>query len=235
MMKKGNVFWGIVMLLLAVLVIVNELGMAQGIGMWTVIFTVVFGASLFQGIVRFETTQILFSVAFLCIVWDDVLHLQAITPWPVLLAATFGSIGCSMIFGGSKKRHYANKFYGKHDMGKETIEQDYGEEVNCSVSFGSIAKYIQSENLKSVNISASFGGAAIYFDHATVPSGEVVVDIDTSFSGIELFLPKDWFVTNNVQSTFGGVDIENKNTGVNAVNVVLIGSCSFAGVTVTYI
>lgn len=233
-MKKNNIFWGVILVLLAVLVIVSEMGFVEGVGFWAIVFSVIFVASLIRGIVKFETTQILFSIAFLCIIWDDILGIQAITPWPVLLAALLGSIGCSLIFGDSRKKYYEKKYFSHHGAG-ETIEQDYGEEVECSVSFGSTVKYIKSENLRSVNISASFGAASIYLDNAKAPSGEVIVNINASFSGVEIFIPKDWYITNNMQSTFGGIDVENENTRVNAVNVVLIGTASFAGVTVNYI
>lgn len=234
-MKKNNIFWGVVLVLLAVLIIVSEMGFVEGIGFWTVVFSVIFGAMLIRGIIKFDMTQILFSLAFLCIAWDDVLGIEAITPWPVLLAALLGSIGFSMIFGGKKKKIYKEKFRSSHNATCDTVEQDYGEEVKCAVSFGSIVKYIKSENLKTVNASVSFGSASIYLDNAKAPSGEVVINIDSSFGGVELFVPKNWFVTNNMQNSFGGIDIENNNNGANEVNVILIGSASFAGVSVTYI
>ena len=242
-MKRSNIFWGIVFVLMAVLVIVSEMGLVEGIGFWTILFSVGFGATLIRGIVKFDLTQILFSIAFLCIAWDDVLGIEKITPWPVLLAALLGSIGFSMIFGNKKRKYYERKYknhieghmFGSNETGGSNVEHDYGEEIECSVRFGSTVKYANSENLRSVDVTVSFGSASVYFDNAKVPSGEVVVNIDASFGGVELYVPKDWYVTNNMQTSFGGIDEENRNSGANLVNVVLIGSASFSGVEVTYV
>ena len=40
----------------------------------------------------------LFSLAFLIIVNDELLGLEAITPWPVLGAALLGSLGLNLLF-----------------------------------------------------------------------------------------------------------------------------------------
>lgn len=242
-MKKNSIFWGVVFVLLAALVIVSELGLIKGIGFWTIVFSVIFGAMLIKGLVKFDMTQILFSVAFLCIVWDEVLGIEAITPWPVLLAALLGSIGFSMIFGKSKKKYYEKKYKnhkfvhvdGTEDRMNSKVEYDYGDEINCSVKFGSTVKYVNSENLRKVNASVSFGSAAIYLDNAKVQGNEVLVNLEVSFGCVELYVPRDWYVTNNMQTSFAGVDEENRNSGINSVNVVLIGTANFAGVDISYV
>lgn len=237
-LKSGNdIFWGVIFVLLAVLVIISEMGWIQGVGFWTIVFSVIFGAALVKGIFKCDFPQILFSLAFLCIVWDDVLGIEQLTPWPVLLAATLGSVGFSMIFG-STKYEYQEKYYEAYRSGNgagDTIEQESGENIKCSVSFGSIVKYVNSDDLRSVYVSASFGAASIYLDNAHAPSGEVIVKIDSSFSGVQLFVPRDWRVVDKMSSSFAGVKEENRCTGVDAVNVILTGSANFSGVTVTYI
>lgn len=244
-MKKNGIFGGVVFVLLAALVIVSELGLIEGIGFWAIVFSVVFGAMLIKGLVKFDLTQILFAIAFLCIVWDKELGIEEITPWPVLFAALLGSIGFSLIFGKSKKKYYEKKykqhkgvkmhFSGEKDRENGTIEHDYGDEINCEVKFGSTVKYVNSENLQRVSASVSFGSAAIYLDNAKAQSNEVLVNIDVSFGGIELYVPRDWNIINDMQCSFSGVDERGPKTGLNQVNVVLIGSASFAGIDISYV
>lgn len=244
-MKKNSIFWGVVFVLLAALVIVSEMGLIQGIGFWAIVFSVFFGATLMKGIVKFEVSQILFSVAFLCIVWDEQLGITSITPWPVLLAALLGSIGFSLIFGKSKKKYYEKKYkkqkganvnYGTTDhVANSTVEHDYGEEINCAVKFGSTVKYVNSEKLQKVNVSVSFGSAAIYLDNAKVQGDEVLVNMDVSFGGVELYVPRDWYITNNMQTSFAGIDGKIGGTGQDQVNLVLIGTASFAGVDIHFV
>ena len=244
-MKKNSIFWGVVFVLLAALVIVSEMGLIEGIGFWAIVFSIVFGAMLIKGIAKFDVTQILFSLAFLCIVWDKELEIESITPWPVLFAALLGSIGFLLIFGRSKKKYYEKKYkqrknidiHFNNDKDREsgTIEHDYGDEVNCQVKLGSTVKYVNSENLQTVNVSVSFGGAAIYLDNAKTQGNEVLINMDASFCGIELYVPKDWCVVNNLQCSFSGIDEKGHQTGLNQVKVVLIGTVNFAGIDISYV
>lgn len=103
-MKKNNIYWGMIFIIMAALIVVNGLGLIEGVGVWSIIFTVLFGAALLDGIVRLQATTILFSLAFLAIVWSEQLHIESITPWPILFAALLGSIGISMIFGKKNKK-----------------------------------------------------------------------------------------------------------------------------------
>ena len=103
-MKKNNIYWGMIFIIMAALIVVNGLGLIEGVGVWSIIFTVLFGAALLDGIVRLQATTILFSLAFLAIVWSEQLHIESITPWPILFAALLGSIGINMIFGKKNKK-----------------------------------------------------------------------------------------------------------------------------------
>ena len=54
--------------------------------------------ALFKWYPQCELREILFSIAFICIIYDDWLGITALTPWTVLGAALLGSIGLSLIF-----------------------------------------------------------------------------------------------------------------------------------------
>lgn len=240
-MKRNNVFWGIVFVVMAVLVIVGQLGVIEGLSFWKIALSVFFGAAFINGLVKFDIYQIFFSIAFLYVIWDEVLGFPYISSWTVLVAALFASIGFSMIFGNRKKKKYYEKInngscennHNKYE--NDQVEYDYGEEIKCSVKFASTVKYANSDNLRSVDISAAFGAASVYFSDAKVPLGEVIVSIDASFAGIELYVPKDWHVTNNMQANIGGVSEKNRSSGSNTVNLVLVGSVNFSGVEIHYV
>lgn len=235
--RKNDVFWGVVFILLAVLVIISEMDLIHGIGFWTIVFTVIWGATLISGIFKRDIPRILFSIAFLCIVWDEILGIENLTPWPVLLAATLGSIGFSKIFGKKDGLYEKRYFESMHSNSgkKSTIEMESGDDIDCSVSFGSMVKYANSENLRSVYVSASFGAASIYLDKAQVPDGEVAVKIVSSFSAVQLYVPKDWKVVDTMRNAFSGIKEEGLRTGEDNVKLVLEGKADFSGVTITYI
>ena len=103
-MKGKKIFWGIFFILAAVLVVISKLGIVPDIGVFTILVTAVLACTLIEGVRHLNFFEILFSIAFLCIVYDKPLGIEALTPWTVLAAALFGSIGLSMLFRGEKTK-----------------------------------------------------------------------------------------------------------------------------------
>ena len=66
----------------------------------------IFGVALVKSLRKLEWTGILFSLAFLAIIYADMLHIEHLTPWPVLGAALLGSIGLNMIFHKNPQAHF---------------------------------------------------------------------------------------------------------------------------------
>ena len=110
-MKKNRIFWSVLFIALAIFLIVSQLGILDiHISIWTLILTIFFGVSALWSLFHKEVTGFLFSIAFLIIIYDKPLGLEAITPWTVLLAALLASIGWHFLFPSSKKysRHFQN-------------------------------------------------------------------------------------------------------------------------------
>ncbi len=197
----GNVFWGLVFLLGAALFLAGKLGFLKDIGFMSIVFTIGLMAFLINGLVRRSFGVILFSLAFLVIVNDERLGLEAITPWPVLGAALLGTIGLNLLFPGFH-RHGARRRRG--GGGHAIEEYRSGETVSYENSFGSVVRYVPVE-ISNVRLDNSFGSMEIYFSDA-LPKGHVInVDVDSSFGNVTLYVPKEWEVINNAEQSFGSV------------------------------
>ena len=96
--RTKKVFWGVLLLLGAVALLVNRMGFLEGFGFWSILFSAILVGTLVKGLAKRSFGEILFSLAFLVIVNDELLHLEAITPWPVLGAALLGTIGLNILF-----------------------------------------------------------------------------------------------------------------------------------------
>lgn len=230
-MKKERIFWGLFFIVGAVALVVNKLGYLGGISLWTVFFTVFLAATLIKSAVHRSASGILFSIAFLCILYDKQLGITALTPWTVLGAALLGSIGCSMLLQPWKNRHRADHHYDK-DFEQETVE---GESMDLSTSFAGSIKYINSDDFKRANVKCSFGAMKVYFDNAVIQGDQAVVVFDVSFAGVELFVPKEWYVDNDVDASFGGIEEKNRSISTGTPVLRLAGECSFAGITIIYV
>lgn len=232
-MKKERIFWGMFFIVSAVFLIVSRMGMLGDISVFSILLTVFFVACLIKSIAHRSITGVLFSAAFLCIVYAKPLGIEAVTPWPVLGAALLGSIGCSFLFH-PKKRFY--NYEGTHHMGmEESIETVDGAQMEFSSTFSGSIKYVNSDDFQSANLHCSFGSLKVYFDNAVIQKGEAVLNLDVAFAGVELYIPKDWTVVNKVNAAFGGIDEKNRNYSTGAPVVRLCGKVSFGGVEIIYV
>jgi hypothetical protein len=230
-MKK--VFWGLFFLVAGVFIIINQLGYTN-INLFSLLCTIVIIPIFITSLIKFRFFGVLFSLAFLAIIYQKPLGIESIAPWPILLAALFGSIGLSIIFG---KNHIYKKCYhwqSHHDC-EETIEKVDEDEVDLQVSFGSSIKYINSDDFKRANLSSSFGSLKVYFDNAKIKKDNATIRLDISFSGVELYIPKEWKVINKVDATLGAVDFKNTNNIDTKKTVTLTGKVTLSGVEIFYV
>lgn len=234
-MKSRKIFWGLLFILIAILVLVNKLQFFAGIHLSTLILTVIFVYWLAWSIRYIRIWGILFSIAFLCILYSTQLHISAITPWPVLGAALFGSIGLSFIFpqhAGHRRYAYRNKTEGKQDPFAEHTDD---EDISCTVSFTGTTKYIDSEKFRKAYLKCSFGSLKVFFDNTKVDGDYADIYIDTSFGETDIYLPKEWAVENQMTASFGDVKEFNKMTQTGPPNVTVRGNVSFGDCKIYYV
>lgn len=236
-MKRGkNIFWGLLLILGAVFIVVNKLGYFQNIGVVTVIFTIIVAGALVDSIFHRSFGGILFSLAFLCILYDEPLRIEALTPWPVLAAAMLGTIGLNMIFK-RKKSNWKVETHGEWDNEKykDIVDEESDEWVHSEVSFCSATKYINSTNFKKADLESSFGSLIVYFDNAILADGKAAVNVDVSFGDMKLYIPKTWKVVMNLDNSFGGCK-EHGTCSMSDENVLMLnGDVSFGALEIYYI
>jgi len=240
-MKNKNWFWGIFFVAAAILVVVNQLGYFADIGLFSLFITLLLMPIIIKSIMCVNFAGILFPVAFLCIIYAEPLKITNLTPWTVLIAALFGSIGLSILY--KRKRadfhfHHNGSRYDKNDK-KEKFKNVGGcaneNIVAFGVHFSSGIKYVNSPELQKANISADFGALKVYFDNAGLGKDGAEIDFNASFAGIELYIPKTWNVINNINVSFGSVNEKNKKRESDGPDVTLTGNVSFSGIEIIYV
>lgn len=233
-MKMKDLFWGMLFIVAAVLIIVDRLGIFTDISVFEIVATVALAAIILKSLKKMNFWGILFPAALICIIYANEWNITELTPFPVLLTALLGSIGLSMIFKNNK--WWNHRYYSKKEEHfDQVINQPDGNIVSCSASFGSSMKYINTQNFERANIKCSFGAMKVYFDNAVITSGRAVIDLDVSFSGVELYIPKDWNIINEVNTSLGGMEEKNRRTDSVSPTVTMTGNVSFGGVEIIYI
>ena len=84
----------------------NELGVMRNINLGHIVFTALWGAWLIKGLIQRKSFVVFMSLAFLAIVWDKELGIEAITPWPIIGAAILLTIGFSFIFEKNGRKEW---------------------------------------------------------------------------------------------------------------------------------
>ena len=123
---KKNILFGLGFLALAVLVLAGQYGILHKIGMLPVLLSILFGTIVLDGLVNLRGGSIFFGLAFLAIIWDDQLGITKITPWWVLIAAVFATVGFELLFKGVKKNRKKKKFTKKIQGQFENVNEGFG-------------------------------------------------------------------------------------------------------------
>ena len=207
---RKNIIWGVLCILVAVALVVNQLGYFKEFNFWSILFSVILIASGIDGIIKKSWGKILFSIAFFIIVNDQLLHLEKLTPWLILGVALLCTIGLNMIFPLKHKITYKNLFRESvsvsdwEDMDEQMMTED-GEVVQQDVIFGNCIKYIKSQELRSISTDCIFGEISIYLTEAKLKNCRAKIYMDVIFGHANIYIPATWTVSTNGDNIFGRI------------------------------
>lgn len=234
-MNKRNMFWGMLLIIAAVLIILNLFGFFAGISIFKIVVSVIMLGIIIISIRSINFWGILFPIAVILILFDHQLNITEFTPWPVLLVAFLISLGLSMIF--NRPKSFIFTINGKNSFGSSVVNEQDGNVINCSTTFGECIKYVNSEDFTRANIKCSFGDVKVYFDNAKIPSGKADIYLDVSFGDVDLYIPRAWNVVNESHAFFGDMDISrnNVNSDPDAPIVTIHGNINFGDTSIIYV
>lgn len=231
-MKRRDVFWGLLFIVAAVLIIVNQFGFFTGISMFDIVLTVILAGIIIKSIMYINFWGILFPLAFLCIIYAKQLDITSFTPWPVLLTALLFSIGLSLIFQKHCWSHHC--FHHNHTC-SSTRSEENDNTVNCYANFGECIKYVNSESFERADIKCSFGTVKAYFDNAQIPSGNADINLDVSFGDCQLYIPRTWKIVNDANVFLGDINENGRTVDSASPIVTLHGNVSFGDAKIIYV
>ena len=236
--KWKTIVWGLVLLAIAAMIILQGFGYFEGIKIIKIILSGIFAGAIITSIPSLNFFGILFPAALILIMFDKQLGIEELTPWPVIAIAILGSIGLTLITRvlGFRPHSECYKKDKSVEWETEVIGSESGENIMCEASFSGQTKYIKSDNLCSVDIRSKFSGMKIYFDGSKIPSGRATINVDAKFGGIELYIPSDWKIETKTSCAFGDCVINgNAMLTPESPEVLITGSVQFGEVKVYYV
>lgn len=250
MKTSQRIFWGLILIGLAVFLILNQMGLITAtVGFGTILMGIICLAILVSSIANHSFGGIFFSLGLAWLNFAELCGLPKVS-WVmvlsvvVLLTAGFHILFPSLTRHNSRKDHKKQKdekwtYYENPDQVGE-YQQVNDEEndgfVGLSNVFGATAKYINVQDFKGADLKNSFGEMKVYFDRAVIVKSPITVHVDNSFGEMALFIPNDWKVKHDVTVFAGEFRENNKPNGNGDGPVVnIVGSVKFGEITVTYV
>lgn len=227
--SKKKALWGVILVLIGILLVVDKLGYIQNLSMFKLGCTGILAYISIKHIWRLEFFGFFFPLAFIGILYAEELKIVPITPWIILFVAFLFSMGLSLIFKG-KRRRINMKFSSDKII-------DYEDEsfIKLDVLFTESIKYLSNKKFKRLDLDCNFSGVKLYFEDVVFEGETASLKIDANFSGVEIYLPKNWTVENRLETMFGGVNERGSSDRESDIRLILEGDLNFSGLDIYYI
>ena len=237
MEKQRNVFGGLLLIAIAVLLIMNHLGYLNP----HIHFTPALIALLFVCVFARGFGLIFFPLALVWMIFGDALGLPHISEWLLLFSALLLTAGFSAIFPRFGKRKFKVEKWEAYEncdqQGEhQTIVDDtMNQKLFFTNRFGAVAKHISSPDFRGGEFTNQFGESKIYFDDVKVQQAAVDIYINNSFGSMQLFLPKEWRVERYVKTFAASINEDNHLPNMDMPLIRLHGDVNFGELSIFYV
>ena len=233
-MKKRNVFWGLLFLLLAASLLADGFNVFQnGPSLMKLGLTLLLFVASIGSLSPLNFFGVLMPLAFALILNAEYLGIY-INNWPVIAGTFLLSLALTVLFKRRKKINFYTNFNNGDSHGK-TTETIRGEEIKIESNFNSSSRYIQGDNIRNVVLEQNFGTLNVYFDKVSFNEEGARISVDCNFGTMNLFLPKNIRITNSITTSLASVNQDMFNSESTALHVYLDGDVSFGRVNIHFI
>lgn len=234
-MKK--LFWGILFIVSAILLVVWGMGYLENFGIWSILASIVLAGIFIEGIIRMKFGMMMFAVAIFFIINDKWLGLGEIPTWIIIVAAVLITIGLYIIFPNARRKNkWVHNHFGAEEWKKEYISgEGSGEKVHFEVAFSEAVKYINSSQLCFLHTECAFGALKVYFDDTALKEGTAMAEVECSFGTTIYYVPSSWTVITDIDCAFGGCEEKGRCNPSGENTLRIVGDVSFGSLEVQYI
>ena len=190
--SKNSIFWGIVLVAAAVLLILQGAGVNLGydISFWRIILGALCLAMLIDRLIRLRFTEIVFPLAFLFLVFEaPIAHaigrpeddLNLINNWIVIVAALLLTIGLKAIIP---------------ERGHRSFDK-----------ISSSTMYLDGSDLSDVRIHDHMGSVQVFVTNKNMYQGGGHILICDNMGTVKLHLPREWNAVVDIHDNMGRVSV----------------------------
>ena len=219
---------GILLILLAALVIVQDYFIQWEISIWMLAWVVLlailslssllkrhFGLGFAYGIVA------LFSL-------NGQFHFLPVSDSVLIFSSILAVVGLNILFKPSGKTK--NRF-GLGSTGSDA--QNGGNDID--VTFSSVTKYLNDQQFTHGSADVSLGQASVYLDNCRIEGPSAQFDVDVSLGSLSLYVPSDWRVHVNVDNSLSAVQHEENPSNLTSKDFYIKGDVSLGNLEIIYV
>lgn len=202
-MKTTNFFWGIGLLLLAVVLILNALGIpaplsevAGGITLLQVALGLFLICFAFARLVKGHLAEIFFPLSLVFMLFEKNIATLAgredpniINNWLLLGCVVLISIGLSLLFPKRDKDSHFHVLYND-SQGKRG---------------GSSTRYIDCADFKQSHVENNLGSYTVHFENTEAYRGGGILHIENNLGAVTVHVPSSWRVDVQIDNSLGSV------------------------------
>ena len=217
-MKKERFFWGIILLAVALLLILNSLGVTLGlpesIPIWRIILGTLFLSFAIHSIAKRRIFPTVFAFTFTVMLFETEIAMlcgrdsgDLASFWVFILIALLLSIGLKLLLPG--KRHI------KPLAGAQTRYIDCNTQINES-------------------INNQMSSCEVFFTNTEGYNGNGHINIDNNMGSLVIHAPNDWYVISDMENHMGSINIPNNNVD-SCKRLDLHGKNNMGAVAIKYV
>lgn len=238
-MKAFKIFLGLAFIAVAVLLILEALGIAVSItgvigeiSFWQVIGGLFLISGIFKLLVSGKFWEIFVPLGFLFMIFErNIAYIAGmesddiINNWLVFGCSILLSAGFMFILPGRKKK--------KNRKNKSGISVNVNLKDN---EFGSAATYIDCEEFGNTvmeqSVKNKFGALEVRFDNVESYKGGGTLHVDNHFGAVEICVPKSWRIIDNIDVHLGVIDLDNDGDPQDGPTLTIEGDISLGAIDI---
>lgn len=221
MNSKKNIFWGLVLIGAAGLIIFRDQLPSLGLPLWKLFLVVYAIIESVTYLFRKDIHLAYAGAAVAFITLNSEYRWLVIGTWHLILAAVLIYIGLHLIFPRwGKWQGYVRKTGRVEDL--------------IGKGMGSGTRYINDDNFVHGDADIVFSTSSIYFDNAVILGDKASFDLDVVFGSATLYLPRNWAVDVQSDNVFSRVDCQPPKAETDKI-LYIRGGLVFSNLTVLYI
>ena len=221
---------GILLILLAALVIVQDYFIKWEISIWMLAWVVLlatlslssllkrhFGLGFAYGIVALFSLNVQF-------------HFLPVSNSVLIFSSILAVIGLNILFNSSGK---TKNHFGLGSTGSDANANNGGNDID--VTFSAVTKYLNDQKFTHGSADVSLGQASVYFDNCRIEGPSAQFDVDVSLGSLSLYVPSDWRVHVNVDNSLSAVQHEENPSNLTSKDFYIKGDVSLGNLEIIYV